>query len=116
MVFQATKMTTSSAKVIVHVFCEGCGKEVDSSSYPSKSSICANCEKKKEEVPPYDDYIELTDLSYLRLCEEYEDVWNARKQHSQRLKEKKGTEEDKAFLRRMDSWAKRVVEEMSKRM
>ncbi len=31
-------------RVIVYVFCEGCGKEVDSSSYPEKSSLCETCE------------------------------------------------------------------------
>jgi hypothetical protein len=114
--FQPTKMTTTDAKVIVHVFCEGCGKEVDASSYPDKPSICVKCDKEKEETSDTDNYIDLTELSYFRLCEEYEDICDARKQHSQGLKEKEWTEADKAFLRKMDSWAKRVVEEISKRM
>jgi len=33
------KMTT-----FLYVFCEGCGKEVDSSSYPEKVSLCETCE------------------------------------------------------------------------
>jgi hypothetical protein len=28
----------------LYVFCEGCGKEVDSSSYPEKVSLCETCE------------------------------------------------------------------------
>ena len=33
-----------SHRVIVYVFCESCGKEVDSSSYPEKSSLCETCQ------------------------------------------------------------------------
>ena len=36
------------AQVFVYAFCEGCGTEVDSSSYPEKSSLCKPCEEELE--------------------------------------------------------------------
>ena len=36
------------SQVVLYAFCEGCGVEVDSSSYPEKSSLCLSCEEERQ--------------------------------------------------------------------
>jgi hypothetical protein len=36
------------SQVYLYAFCEGCGVEVDSSSYPEKSSLCFPCEEERQ--------------------------------------------------------------------
>lgn len=105
----------STCKVAVHVFCGGCGKEVDSSCYPDKSTLCAKCQQEKEDMPACAAYIKLEELTYGELRAEKEDVDDARKQFHRQMRGKEWSEEDESLMRRMDRWAQLVFDEMRKR-
>lgn len=53
----------ATAQVNVYVFCEGCGVEVDASSYPEKASICSSCQTKRSKPKR-----EIVEYRYERSC------------------------------------------------
>ena len=96
----------------VYVFCGGCGKEVDSSCYPDKSTLCGKCE---DVEPACASYIKLEELTYGELRAELDDVCDARKQLKRQMSGKKWSGEDKALIRKMDRWEQLVSEQLRKR-
>jgi hypothetical protein len=107
---------SSQANVSVYVFCGGCGKEIDSSCYPDKSTLCTACQNEKEESSLSGEFMELTELPYLRLCEEYEEIFSIRKEYLRRIQGKEWSKEDKLLIKKMDALAKLLIDEMCKRM
>lgn len=99
---------STEAKVFVYVFCGSCGKEVDSSCYPDSSTLCPQCRTSSSNI-------KIEELSYKELVAEMDEVDDARKQLRRQLRGKEWSEEDKDLLRRMNSWAQCVVDELRTR-
>lgn len=98
--------------VFVYVFCEGCGAEVDSSSYPHEPSFCDACQMDDDESFVGRD---VKQLSRQQLYRAMDEVDEDRKDLYRSNRRCEWSEDDKHMLERMDEWAKTVWDEIQSR-
>lgn len=107
---------STQPQVSIYVFCEGCGVEVDSSSYPEKASICDDCCAERED---FDDESfvgrDVKTLTSKQLSKAMQEVDEDRKDLYRSNRRRIWSQEDKELLERMDEWAALVWGEILSR-